>query len=97
MSRYSHTKNLIRRLKSGIEVARNIDNDFVYITVGDAKRILKILEPSPPDKKDYPKDKFYNTLHRLWLEYEDISEEDRRTLFDMMTLLTYKEDANDCQ
>jgi len=35
--------NLINRLKNGIETASGIDNDFVYITIGDAKRILRML------------------------------------------------------
>lgn len=39
-----NTENLIKRLKRGIETAKGIDADFVYITVGDAKRILRLLE-----------------------------------------------------
>ena len=41
------TKNLVQRLKSQIAAAKEIDGDFAYITVGDAKRILKLLEEQP--------------------------------------------------
>lgn len=37
-------KNLVQRLKAQIAVAKEVDGDFVYITVGDAKRILKMIE-----------------------------------------------------
>ena len=37
-------KNLILRLKAQIAVAKEVDGDFVYITVGDAKRILKAID-----------------------------------------------------
>ena len=38
-------ERLIKRLKSQIAVAKEVDGDFVYMTVGDAKRVLKLLEP----------------------------------------------------
>lgn len=44
-------KNLKQRLKAQIAVAKEIDGDFVYITVGDAKRILKVLEKENLDGK----------------------------------------------
>ena len=47
-----NTENLVKRLKRGIEVARGIDGDFVYITIGDAKRILKLLEEKDEQKTD---------------------------------------------
>ena len=34
-------ERLIKRLKQGIATAKGVDGDFVYVTVGDAKRILK--------------------------------------------------------
>ena len=40
-------KNLIRRLKAQIAVAKEVDGDFAYITIGDAKRILRVLEEKP--------------------------------------------------
>ena len=43
-----NTENLMKRLQRGITVAKGIDNDFVFITIGDAKRLLKLLEE---DKK----------------------------------------------
>ena len=43
-----NTENLMKRLKRGIVTAKGIDNDFVFITIGDAKRLLKLLEE---DKK----------------------------------------------
>ena len=43
-----NTDNLIKRLQRGIVTAKGIDNDFVFITIGDAKRLLKLLEE---DKK----------------------------------------------
>ena len=43
-----NTENLIKRLRRGIATAKGIDNDFVFITIGDAKKILKMLEE---DKK----------------------------------------------
>ena len=44
MTGMKDTKNLVKRLKSQIAEAREVDGDFAYITVGDAKRILKLLE-----------------------------------------------------
>ena len=40
------TKNLVKRLKSQIAAAKEVDGDFAYITIGDAKRILRMLERS---------------------------------------------------
>ena len=39
-----NTEILIKKLKRAIEELKGIDGDFLYITVGDAKRILKLLE-----------------------------------------------------
>ena len=39
-----NTEILVKRLKRAIEESKGIDGDFVYITIGDAKRILKLLE-----------------------------------------------------
>ena len=39
-----NTENLIKRLRRGIATAKGIDNDFVFITIGDAKKILKMLD-----------------------------------------------------
>ena len=47
-----NTENLAKRLKRGIEVARGVDGDFVYITIGDAKRILKLLEEKDEEKRE---------------------------------------------
>ena len=47
-----NTENLVKRLKRWIEVARGVDGDFVYITIGDAKRILKLLEEKDEQKTD---------------------------------------------
>lgn len=38
------TKNLMKRLKRGIETAHGDNGDFVYITIGEAKKILELLE-----------------------------------------------------
>lgn len=43
-----NTENLMKRLQRGITVAKGVDNDFVFITIGDAKRLLKLLDE---DKK----------------------------------------------
>ena len=43
-----NTATLIKRLMRGIATAKGIDNDFIFITIGDAKRLLKLLEE---DKK----------------------------------------------
>ena len=47
-----NTENLVKRLKRGIEVAKGVDGDFVYITIGDAKRILKLLEEKDKETED---------------------------------------------
>lgn len=47
----TNTENLVKRLKRGIEVAKGVDGDFVYITIGDAKRILKLLEEKNEEKE----------------------------------------------
>ena len=39
-----HMNNLVKKLKNGITQAKGVDADFLYITVGDAKRVLKMLE-----------------------------------------------------
>ena len=44
MKQDNRNDNLIKRLRTGIDTARGVDNDFVYITIGDAKRILRMLE-----------------------------------------------------
>ena len=41
MDKEQENKMLIKHLQSGIATAKGVDGDFVYITVGDAKRILK--------------------------------------------------------
>ena len=38
------TDILVRHLKAGIETAKGIDGDFVYVTVGEAKMILEVIE-----------------------------------------------------
>ena len=49
----SSNKNLIQRLKSQIAVAKEVDGDFVYITVGDAKRILKAIDKEESTMKTH--------------------------------------------
>ena len=44
------TKRLAKSLESGIATAKGVDGDFVYITVGDAKRILQMIEEKEPKK-----------------------------------------------
>jgi len=39
-----NTRNLIRRLEMQIALAREIDSDWAYITIGDAKKILQLLK-----------------------------------------------------
>ena len=46
-------KNLIQRLKAQIAVAKEVDGDFVYITVGDAKRILKAINKEEKPMKTH--------------------------------------------
>ena len=47
-----NTENLIKRLQRGIVTAKGIDNDFVFITIGDAKRLLKLLEADKERDKE---------------------------------------------
>ena len=47
-----NTENLIKRLQRGIVTAKGIDNDFVFITIGDAKRLLKLLEDDKERDKE---------------------------------------------
>ena len=47
-----NTENLIKRLQRGIATAKGIDNDFVFITIGDAKRLLKLLEADKERDKE---------------------------------------------
>lgn len=42
--RENRTDILVKHLKTGIETAKGIDEDFVYITVGEAKMILEVIE-----------------------------------------------------
>jgi len=42
--RENRTDILVKNLKAGIETAKGIDEDFVYITVGEAKIILQVIE-----------------------------------------------------
>ena len=42
--RENNTDIIVKHLKSGIETAKGIDDDFVYITVGEAKIILEVIE-----------------------------------------------------
>ena len=41
-------ERLGKHLASGIATAKGVDGDFVYITVGDAKSILKLLGTLEP-------------------------------------------------
>ena len=47
-----NTENLMKRLQRGIAVAKGVDNDFVFITIGDAKRLLKLLEADKERDKE---------------------------------------------
>ena len=47
-----NTENLIKRLQRGIVTAKGVDNDFVFITIGDAKRLLKLLEADKERDKE---------------------------------------------
>lgn len=40
---FANVTNLVRRLNAQIDLAKGDDEDFCYVTVGDAKRIVKIL------------------------------------------------------
>ena len=42
--RENHTDILVKHLKAGIETAKGIDGDFVYVTVGEAKIILDVIK-----------------------------------------------------
>ena len=42
--RKNNTDILVKHLKTGIETAKGIDSDFVYLTVGEAKMILEVIE-----------------------------------------------------
>lgn len=42
--RENNTDILVKHLKTGIETAKGIDGDFVYVTVGEAKMILEVIE-----------------------------------------------------
>lgn len=43
---------LKKRLERGIATAKGVDGDFVYITIGDAKRILQMIEEREPKTVD---------------------------------------------
>ena len=47
-----NTEILVKRLKRAIEESKGIDGDFVYITIGDAKRILKLLDQDMDKDRD---------------------------------------------
>ena len=47
------TDNLVKRLKRGIEAAHGDNGDFVYITIGEAKKILKLIEEDR-EKEEQP-------------------------------------------
>lgn len=53
----NHTDILVKRLETGIETAKGIDGDFVYITVGEAKRMLRIIKELEEYKKREAEDK----------------------------------------
>lgn len=42
--RRDKTDILEKHLKAGIATAKGVDGDFVYLTVGEAKTILRILD-----------------------------------------------------
>ena len=42
------TEKLEQHLAAGIEVAKGVNSDFVYITVGDAKRVLRLIGAREP-------------------------------------------------
>lgn len=42
--RENRTDILVKHLKAGIETAKGVDGDFVYVTVGEAKMILEVIE-----------------------------------------------------
>jgi len=55
--RETHTDVLVKRLKSGIETAKGIDDDFVYITVGEAKIILHVIDELKEHKQHLEDDR----------------------------------------
>jgi len=57
----AHTDVLVKHLKSGIETAQGIDDDFVYITVGEAKIILQVIDELKEHKQHLEDDR-----KRLW-------------------------------
>lgn len=42
--RENNTDIIAKHLQNGIDTAKGIDDDFVYITVGEAKMILEVIE-----------------------------------------------------
>lgn len=42
--RENRTDILVKHLKAGIETAKGIDGDFIYVTVGEAKIILDVIK-----------------------------------------------------
>ena len=42
--RENNTDIIAKHLQNGIDTAKGIDEDFVYITVGEAKRILEVID-----------------------------------------------------
>ena len=42
--RENNTDIIVKHLQTGINTAKGIDEDFVYITVGEAKIILQVIE-----------------------------------------------------
>ena len=51
-----NTENLIKRLKAQIKEAREIESDWAYVTIGDAKKILKLLEEDNGKEAERGKD-----------------------------------------
>ena len=44
LKRENNTDIIIKHLQTGIDTAKGIDDDYVYITVGEAKIILQVIE-----------------------------------------------------
>ena len=42
--RENNTDMIAKHLQNGIDTAKGIDEDFVYITVGEAKMILEVID-----------------------------------------------------
>lgn len=42
--RENNTDIIAKHLQNGIDTAKGIDEDFVYITVGEAKMILEVID-----------------------------------------------------